>query len=77
MIDPLLRTAVRVLTFEQKRPLSKASGFFFERDERLFLITSRHVLVDEPTEHYPNRLQIELHIDPDNLGWSTGFSIPL
>ena len=77
MIDPLLRTAVRVLTFEQKRPLSNACGFFFERDERLFLITSRHVLVDEPTEHYPNRLEIELHIDPDNLGRSTGFSIPL
>ena len=77
VIDPLLHTAARVLTFEQQRPLTNASGFFFERDERLFLITSRHVLVDEPTGHYPNRLEIELHTDPDNLGRSTGFSIPL
>jgi len=77
MIDPLLFTAARILTFEQQRPLTNASGFFFERDDRLFLITSRHVLVDEPTEHYPNRLEIELHTDPDNLGLSTGFSIPL
>jgi hypothetical protein len=77
MIDPLLHTAARILTFEQQRPLSNASGFFFERDERLFLVTSRHVLVNEPTGHFPNRLEIELHIDPDNLGRSTGFSIPL
>ena len=77
MIDPLLFTAARILTFEQQRPLTNASGFFFERNEKLFIVTSRHVLVDEPTEHYPNRLEIELHTDPDNLGKSTGFSIPL
>lgn len=77
MIDPLLLTATRILTFEQERPLTNASGFFFERDERLFLVTSRHVLVDEPTAHYPDRLEIELHIDPDNLASSTGFSVPL
>ena len=77
MIDPLLFTAARILTFEQQRPLTNASGFFFERNEKLFIVTSRHVLVDEPTEHYPNRLEIELHTDPDNLGQSTGFSIPL
>jgi S1-C subfamily serine protease len=77
MIDPLLLTATRILTFEQERPLTNASGFFFERDKRLFLVTSRHVLVDEPTAHYPDRLEIELHIDPDNLASSTGFSVPL
>ena len=52
MIDPLLLTATRVLTFEQQRPLTNASGFFFKRAEQLFLVTSRHVLIDEPTEHY-------------------------
>jgi hypothetical protein len=77
LIDPLLLTAARIVTFEQQRPLTNASGFFFERDERLFLVTSRHVLVDEPTAHYPDRLEIELHIDPDNLASSTGFSVPL
>jgi len=77
MIDPLLLTATRVLTFEQQRPLTNASGFFFERAERLFLVTSRHVLIDEPTEHYPDRLEIELHVDPDNLARSIGFSVPL
>lgn len=77
MIESLLLTAARVSTFEQLRLLTHASGFFFERDERLFLVTSRHVMIDEPTRHFPDRIEIELHTDPDNLAQSTGFSIPL
>jgi S1-C subfamily serine protease len=77
MIESLLLTATRVFTFEQQRVLTNASGFFFERDSRLFLVTSRHVLIDEPSEHAPDRVEIELHTDPDNMASSTGFSIPL
>ena len=77
MIESLLLTSTRLLTFEQQRPLTNASSFFFERDERLFLVTSRHVMIDEPSKHFPDRIEIELHIDPRNLANSTGFSIPL
>jgi S1-C subfamily serine protease len=77
MIEPVLLTAARVSTFEQRRLLTNASGFFFERDKRLFLVTSRHVVIDEPSKHFPDRIEIELHIDPDNMAGSTGFSIPL
>jgi S1-C subfamily serine protease len=77
MIESLLLTATRVLTFEGQRPLTNASGFFFGRDDRLFLVTSRHVLIDEPSKHFPNRIEIELHTDPDNIAQSIGFSIPL
>ena len=77
MIEPLLLCAARVFTFDQQRLLTNASGFFFERDKRLFLVTSRHVMIDEPTKHFPDRIEIELHIDPDNMASSTGFSIPL
>jgi hypothetical protein len=77
MIEPILLTAARLLTFEQKRPLTNASSFFFERNGRLFLVTSRHVMIDEPSKHFPDRIEIELHIDADNLAKSTGFSIPL
>ncbi len=77
MVDSLLLTTARIVTFHGQRSLTNASGFFFERNERLFLVTSRHVLVDEPSEHFPDRIEIELHIDPHNLATSTGFSIPL
>ncbi len=77
MIEPLLMSAARVSTFDQQRLLTCASGFFFQRDERLFLVTSRHVLVDEPSKHFPDRVEIELHNDPGNLTQSTGFSMLL
>jgi S1-C subfamily serine protease len=77
MIESLLLTAVRVSTLEQEQLLTNATGFFFERDERLFLVTSRHVMIDEPSKHFPDCIEIELHVDADNMAKSTGFSIPL
>lgn len=77
MVDSLLLTVAPVFTFEQQRLLTNASSFFFERDGRLFLVTSRHVMIDEPSKHFPDRIEIELHTDPDNMARSTGFSIPL
>ena len=77
MIEALLLTSTRVLTFDGGRRLTNASGFFFARSERLFLVTSRHVLFDEPSGHEPDRIEIELHVEPGNLAVSAGFSIPL
>jgi hypothetical protein len=77
MIEPLLLTAARISTFDGQILLTNASGFFFARGRRLFLVTSRHVMIDEPSEHFPDRIEIELHTDANNLARSTGFSIPL
>jgi len=76
-IEPLLLAAARVVTFEGQRLLTNASGFFFERDARLFLVTSRHVMIDEPSKHFPDRIEIELHTHPGVMAQSTGFSMPL
>lgn len=77
MTDPLLLTAVRIATFDGPRALSNASGFYFRRDQRLFVVTSRHVLRDEPSGHLPDRIEIELHDDTHNMASSTLYSIPL
>ncbi len=76
-IDALLLAAARVVTFDRQRILTNASGFFFQRGERLFLVTSRHVMIDEPSKHYPDRIEIEMHVDAGNMAQSTGFSMPL
>lgn len=76
-IEPLLLTTTRVSTFDGQRPLSSASAFFFETGQRLFLVTSRHVVSDPATGHSPSRVEIEIHIDADNLVRSTGWSMIL
>ena len=77
VVEPLLLTAPRVSTFDGSRPLTGASGFFFRRGERLYLVTSRHVLFDEPSRHLPDRLEVELHDDERDLSRSTRVSLPL
>lgn len=77
MIEPILLTAVRILTFDGPRSLTNATGFFFERNNRLFLVTSRHVMTDTSSEHNPDRIEIDLHTDTENLTRYTTFSIPL
>jgi S1-C subfamily serine protease len=77
MIDALLLAATRVLTFREQRLLTNASGFFFERAGRLFLVTSRHVVRDEPSNHRPDRLVIEIHVDAGDMAKSTEVSLPL
>ena len=77
MIEPLLLTTARISTFFGRQPLTAASGFFFERDARLFFVTSRHVLIDAPSQHFPDRIEIELHTDAQNLTRSVALSVPL
>jgi S1-C subfamily serine protease len=76
-VEPVLLTAARISTFDGQRALTAASGFFFEREQRLYLVTSRHVMLDAPSRHFPDRIEIELHTDARDLTQSTGFSVLL
>ena len=75
--ESVLFSTTRLLTFSGDRGLTSASGFFFARDTRLYLVTSRHVLFDGPTGHAPDRIEIELHTDARDLTRLAIFSILL
>jgi hypothetical protein len=75
--EQVLFSTTRVLTFAADRGLTSATGFFFRRHDRLFLVTSRHVLFDGPTDHVPDRIEIDVHTDADRLAACMTFSIPL
>ncbi len=75
MVEPLLLTTSSIATFDGQRLLTRASGFFFEREQQLFLVTSRHVVFDEPTAHRPNRIEVVFHTDVQNLTLSGVLSV--
>lgn len=77
MIESILLTIARITTFDGDRILTGASGFLFEREGRMHLVTSRHVLFDEPSGHRPDRVEIELHADEDDLVHVTVLSVLL
>lgn len=75
MAESILLTASRVSTFNGNKLLTRASGFFFLRGERLFFVTSRHVVIDAPTKHFPNRIEIDLHTDAIDLTRASALSV--
>ncbi len=77
MLDPLLLASTRIGTFAGSRALTGASGFFFENGPRLFLVTSRHVLVNPASDHFPDRVEIVLHTDAVDLTRYAVMSLPL
>ncbi len=77
MIESLLLSTVRISTFSDQIQLTNASGFFFSQGGRLFLVSSRHVFFDGPSNHQPDRLTIDVHIDADDLARCVTYSIPL
>lgn len=77
MVEPILLTAARVSTHLGAQLLTTASGFYFERQGRLFLVTSRHVVFDQPSSHFPDRIDIAVHTDPVDLTRVANLSLPL
>jgi S1-C subfamily serine protease len=76
-IEPLLLKTTRISTFAANRVLTAGTGFFFRRDENLYLVTSRHVLFDPPAAHAPDWIEIVLHADAIDLTRNVVLSIPL
>lgn len=76
-VPALFLTTAQVTTFVGTQELTRASGFFFEREDRLYLVSSRHVFQDLATQHQPDRLEVDLHLDRQDLTQSVRFSVPL
>ncbi|TCP04714.1 trypsin-like peptidase domain-containing protein [Rubrivivax gelatinosus] len=76
-VDALLLATTRIGTFDGPRALTSASGFFFRRGERLFLVSSRHVFADAESSHYPDRIEFVLHTDTHDLARHAVVSLPL
>lgn len=76
-VEPLLLCATPILTYANGFSLTNATGFFFQREGQLFLVTSRHVLRDDKEGHFPDQIQIKFHTDASNITQTVDYTIPL
>jgi hypothetical protein len=53
MIKSLLLTTAVATAHDGGRPPAGAGVVFFEREGRLFLIAGRHIVGDNPGNHFP------------------------
>lgn len=73
----IMLAMTRVQTLSGARAVTSASGFFFRRDDRLFLITSRHVCFDGPSDHVPDGVAVAIHADAVDLTRVQTLRLPL
>jgi hypothetical protein len=76
-VDMLLLSTTRVTAFAAGHVLSSASGFFYRNGDRLFLVSNRHVFSDADSGHVPDRIDIEVHTDAQDLAQRVVVSLPL
>jgi hypothetical protein len=77
MIDNMYLRVAKILTFAGGQPLTNATGFFYMQDKFLYLITSRHVVINETFDHRPDYLQVSLHTNARDLQQRNDLSVPL
>ena len=76
-VDALLLATTRITTYSSAHALSNASGFFYCQGGRLFVVSNRHVFADAWSAHHPDRIEIGLHTDPQDLTRYAVVSLPL
>jgi len=75
--EELFIRAVRVETWKEDVRCTNASGFFYLDEGLLYLITNRHVVIDEANGHCPSSIQLLLHQDASDLTINKTVAIPL
>ncbi len=64
--------------FAGRTALAIGTGFFYSPTfERLFLITNRHVVVDENASFFPDKLILKLHTNGADLKQTDTLAVPL
>ena len=77
VVDKMLLHVVNVRTLASDRCLTNATGFFYEQDGYLYLVTARHVVKNSSVGHHPDSIHISLHVDITDLQHISELSIPL
>jgi len=77
MIDTMYVRVAQVRTQAGGRPLTNASGFFYQHDKFLYLVTARHVVKDDATQHFPDSLLVSLHANATALEQRNDLPVPL
>ncbi len=67
-----------ITTYSGKSVVGNATGFFYEdRDKNLYLVTNRHVVIDEKKGYFPDRIVIRVHVDLINIKRNRNITIEL
>jgi S1-C subfamily serine protease len=67
MMDQLLLAVIFIVQLQGGKPIGTATGFFYQADGKVYLVTNRHVVIDETKGLRPDTLLVKLHTDGADL----------
>ncbi len=76
-ISDIVATVAQLRCRKAGSLVGSGSGFFYEHGEGLFLITNRHVLIDEDAGYFPDEFVLRLHTTPNDIRQNAELSVPL
>lgn len=68
---------VRIKLVRGEEEFGTATGFFFAKEGRIYLVTNRHVARSDRRDVQPTHFRIQLHETADDLGQNQWVSVPL
>jgi S1-C subfamily serine protease len=76
-LNDILLTVSLVIQLKSGASLGQATGFFYTRNDDLFLVTNQHVVRDDVKNIIPDTLRLHLHTDPNDISKNADFDAPL
>jgi len=76
-VNPIVTTVTRIQQLNSNSVIGTATGFFYTRNNKLFLVTNRHVTQDKVSGTVPDTLRLLLHRDPNNTSDNGTYDVPL
>jgi S1-C subfamily serine protease len=73
----LLVVVTLIFQIQNGQVVGTATGFFYEKNNSIYLVTNRHVVIDETNNIKPEALRVKLHTDPNDLTKNAEIDIPL
>jgi S1-C subfamily serine protease len=76
-VNLLLKITTVIICKEGRKNIGSGTGFFFRDNNQLYLVTNRHVFIDEEKNFFPDKVIIKLNTDEHNLTVSKEVSYDL
>lgn len=76
-ISDVVATVAKARAFKSATELGGGTSCWYTLNDDLFLITNRHVVINEAENYFPDELRLLLHIDPNDIRRNADFAIPL
>ncbi len=76
-LNDIFITVTLIIPIQTNEPSGSATGFFYVKHNKLFLVTNRHCVINEEERFKPKKLKAKLHTNPSNLTENDEYEIPL